>query len=128
MAKKRVGLLRDDFTVYRTGVPWTMKLHLTPISSAHFTFSNIKGRKTFVTEASDLRGLNLLARLYDDAADAGFAMKSERTGQVAHFCFSRRLEGEETDGEFVADIFVPCEEDVRKFPGLAGCEVHVLND
>lgn len=48
-------------------------------------FSYNKTDKTFVTEASSLGKTNLFDRLYPDACDVGFWLKSHKTGKQILF-------------------------------------------
>lgn len=54
------------------------------VSTDLFTFKN----KTFLSELSTLKGFHLDSRIYDDACDVGFYMKSSRTGKLALFTMS----------------------------------------
>jgi len=53
------------------------------LSTKQFTYN--PATKTFVCEASDLRGFEP-RRIYDDACDIGFYLVSEKTGKKILFC------------------------------------------
>lgn len=68
------------------------------VSSRQFTYSSESSR--FIAEASDLRGIDFLGPIYNDACDRGFYMKSSKSGKVVLFVCDGQFEaGEETDGE-----------------------------
>ena len=89
-------------------------------------FSYYANTRMFVTEISDLNighNLNrLMSQAYDDAADTGFDMVSDRTGRVARFYFESEMF---TDGELLGWRFI-CPENENP----AGIELtcDVLND
>ena len=62
------------------------------VSSEHFTYSTES--KTFSAFASELGGVTLHGRLFDDACDQGFVMRSSKTGKRLPFYY----EGEVRDG------------------------------
>ncbi len=96
-------------------------------SSAHFTCSpNDDGTVVLVAEASTL-GYHGPRRIYDDACDAGIAVRSERTGALVRYY----LKEEEMDrsGEDVAGWrFLPISEDVRRTPSAGHTSVLIIND
>lgn len=95
------------------------------ISTSRFTFH--RETKTFVAEASDFSRMDLAGRVYDDAADAGFVMVSERTGQKILCLYS----GDKRDGEneLLYEIFLCYDLRGRPLVGpLAGAEVKIFND
>ena len=84
------------------------ELNITPVSSNLFTFC--KDTKTLVAEISDLEancGRAWLTRLYNDACDIGFAIRSEKTGKVIRFSLSN--EEKDREGDLVAFHFSPVE-------------------
>lgn len=91
-----------------------MLLNPTPISSSMFSFKNNK----FVAELSDL-GNPRLERVYDDAADCGFSIVSEKTGKSAVFAF----DGYDYSGEEVAGLLFKC-----VTPGLKQLKALLIND
>lgn len=51
--------------------------------------------RTIIAEISELRGVGLFGRLFDDACDVGVRLRSIRTGQIKNFT----LVEEQTDAE-----------------------------
>ena len=88
---------------------------------ARFTYD--RDRQSLVAIASDfgpLRdGLWWLNRMYDDAADAGIAIRSHKTGKVERFYLERT---EERDGDLMAWHFRP------ESPGCIVKSVTIFND
>ena len=101
-----------------------MELRISAVDVKHFT--GCKECKSLVSEASDLREYNLLQRLYDDAADAGFALWNGETNAVTRWAFSE--ECKDVEGELLVTLYVPTPETLRKYPQLEGWKVHILND
>lgn len=103
-----------------------MQLHLSSINVAKFTCT--AASKLFVAEHSDLKGeASLQQRLYDDACDVGFALYNPRTHALTRWAHSKDVV-DERENELLCTIFVPTPETLRKYPGLLGWEIHVLND
>ncbi len=100
-----------------------MKLPLIEFSSKQFTLS--ADGKTLISEASDMENRHLQP-LYNDACDRGFAVKSERTGNVVVFVLS--------DTELFPDDgicswkFTPTTESVRQHPECRGMSATIFND
>jgi hypothetical protein len=92
-------------------------------SSTMFTYSG----KTFVSEISTLQfDPNQMDQIYPDAADEGFTMVSDKTGQEVKFVYSH---GEfDSDGDLTVMVFVVDPYAIRKNPRLEGVEAHLLND
>lgn len=63
-----------------------MKLNV-PVYSSKF-FSYHKETNTLVAEHSDMNNAPILNRIYDDACDVGFKIRSERTGVEKLFYFT----------------------------------------
>ena len=82
------------------------------------------GTLALVAEASDLKGLDLERRLWDDACDVGFAIDGLK-GQVVFY--SERDEYN-ADRDLVATHFKPVDWYVRKNPALAKVRVVIYND
>ena len=78
-----------------------MRKNVTVIESKRFDWHS--DTRQFMAEASELRGVNLFCRCFDDAFDVGFDMVSSHTGKVRRFYLSRT----ETDrnGDFAAWYF-----------------------
>jgi hypothetical protein len=101
-----------------------MQLNVTQVNARLFSVS--KESKMMVADHSDLGNVDLFQRLYDDAADAGFALFNPLTGAVTRWSLER--EERNNEDELQVCIFSPCPETLRTFPQLAGWTVHVLND
>jgi len=103
-----------------------MKLTLVEHSSNQFTYD--KRKKLMVSEASDLDNRHL-ERLYDDACDVGFAVRSEQTGNVVVFVMTSPFHtGEGEDREIAGWHYVPTTESFRKHPECQGMEAKIFND
>lgn len=98
-----------------------------PISSDMFHWE--KETKTFSQEISTLQGniplFDPFGRIYDDACDAGFSMKSARTGQVITFYHSTT---DTDEGDIAGWWFKVVPEQIRKHPNLADILVLIIND
>ena len=92
-----------------------------PISSSHFSFN--KKHKAFTIEASDLKGFPFDGLLYDDAADGGFVLVSEKTGRSQPYYLERNIYSKDYD--LLAQEFLPAE---PILPGAEGTKVIVFND
>ena len=77
--------------------------HATILSSKAFTFEASTG--VLAADLSDLGNADLFSRLYADAADAGFGIRSDRTGAVRFFSEADSLR--DGEGELVALRFKP---------------------
>lgn len=103
-----------------------MKLNVIEFPSSMFTWSN-EGRSA-CAEASDM-GNRHLQRLYDDACDVGFKMKSEKTGEVVTFVMASPFyHGEGEDKELAGWHYIPTSESFRNVPNCQNMEVTVFND
>lgn len=92
------------------------------------TFLYTESDKTFSAFASDMENRHQ-QRLYDDACDIGFAIKSQLTGNVVVFCQSKVVyHGDGEDREIAGWNYVPTAESVRKYPTCAGTKAIVFND
>ena len=101
-----------------------MKLTLVEHSSRQFSWTE----KTLVSEASDLDNRHL-ERLYDDACDVGFSVKSERTGNVIVFVMTSPFyHGHGEDRELAGWHYVPTTESFRNVPECQGMEAKIFND
>ena len=83
-----------------------------------------KEAKQFSADASDIS--RHFYRVYPDAADAGFEMVSDKTGNTSFWVANR----DEYDREYelVFTEFVPTAETLRKIPALRGWIARVYND
>jgi hypothetical protein len=103
-----------------------MKLTLVEHSEKQFTYSARKN--ILVADASDLNNRHL-ERLYDDACDVGFEVKSERTGKVITFVMvSPFYIGSGEDREVGGWHYVPTTESFRNVPECQGMEAEIFND
>lgn len=103
-----------------------MQLSLPQVDSDIFTHSSSQQR--LVAEISDLRGIDVFSPLYDDACDAGFALRNPRTGNITRWALLQEVRDGTPDNEIQVWIFAPAPETVRKQPELKGYELHLLND
>lgn len=98
------------------------------IPSRLFQYNSATG--VFTAEASELDHASengeWIGRIYPDAADAGFTMVSERTGERVVFVETEI--DREDDGTIRSWDFVPTPESIRKFPHLRECKLIVFND
>jgi hypothetical protein len=101
-----------------------MRLTLVEHSDKQFTYS--AKDKTLVSEASDLDNRHL-ERLYDDACDVGFAVKSEKTGNVVTFVLSDVKLFPDDDGVCSWE-YVVAPESIKQYPHYAGFKAVVFND
>lgn len=79
----------------------------------------------FVTEASSLKN-PFYGSIYNDAADVGFGLVSEKTGELAVFYLDEKHQNRE--GEVLYWSFKPTTETIKKFPQLARVKAIVYND
>lgn len=95
-------------------------------STAAFTYNRL--RRTFVTEASTLTRGGALpqdGQVYNDAADVGFNMTSEKTGRTIRFVLYKEVR---IEGDLEVTIYKPDPQDARRFGLDADTTVHILND
>ncbi len=86
------------------------ELELVPVSSKWFHYDPIANE--LFAEASTLAANGIkLQPLFNDAADVGLAVRSEKTGKVVRFAFSNPVVDDE--GELQAEVFRPYDVDVR---------------
>ena len=87
-----------------------MKLYLIPISSAHFHYN--QETNTFSAYRSDLAGFKIFQQIHDDSCDAGFSMRSAKTGDKRTFLYThddRDSGGEDVYGwNFITDDGIKC--------------------
>lgn len=103
-------------------------IELAPMYSTD-KFQYSKGRKEFLTEASDLSRYYPFGQLYVDACDLGFRMRSADTGQVTSWYVAEdQTMREPIDGDIMLWKLYPTHETVRKFPQLKDHSLTVLND
>ena len=92
-----------------------------PISSSHFDYTS--DDKTFIADASEIKGFPFTGRLYDDSADVGFVLTSARTGSSQAYFLH------EVDYNYETGIlhweFRPAHP-IR--PGAEGTKVLIMND
>jgi len=103
-----------------------MRLTLVEHSEKQFTYT--AANKELVSEASDLNNRHL-ERIYDDACDVGFAVKSETTGNVVVFVMSSPIfHGEGEDREISGWTYEPADFSIRKYPECRGMKATIFND
>lgn len=79
-------------------------------------------------EASDM-GNRHLQRIYDDACDVGFTVRSSKTGDIVTYAMSSPFyQGDGEDTELAGWNFEPTSESIRKHPFCAGTKITVFND
>ena len=101
-----------------------MLLNVVQINSS--LFDHYPRSKSLVAEISST-GIKRFDRLYDDAADVGFAFRNEKTGSVTRWSLSREVR-DEVENELVAWHFVPTPETLRDEPNTEGYKIVLLND
>jgi hypothetical protein len=89
-------------------------------------FTVVRNEKKLIVDITDLNRPTM-GRLYDDACDIGFAIRSER-GNLVHFYKGEEVSESADENEIDYWICYPCAEDVRRFPGLEGWKVILVND
>jgi dipeptidyl aminopeptidase/acylaminoacyl peptidase len=103
-----------------------MRLTLVEHSDKQFTYSNKD--KTLVSEASDLDNRHL-ERIYDDACDVGFAVKSDKTDSVVVFVMSSPIyHGAGEDREISGWEYEPANFSIRQHPECRGMKAVIFND
>jgi len=83
------------------------------------------GQKTFSQEISTLNRSEIYSRIYQDAADLGFTMVSDKTGIESVWYLNRT---KEHDGDLEFWEFNPTPETLKKIPALRGHKVIIFND
>jgi hypothetical protein len=102
-------------------------MRLTLVEHSSKTFGYNKADKTLTAFASSMDNRSL-ERIYDDACDVGFAVKSESTGAVVVYVMSSPLfHGEGEDRELAGWNYEPADFSVRKHPECAGTKAIVFN-
>lgn len=97
--------------------------HLKEAAISSSLFTVYKEGKSLVSEFSTLQGNGLQAgQLYDDAADYGFWVKSERTGKLMAFSGGNREYDDE--GELISETYYPADVDLME----KGWTLVVYND
>ncbi len=81
--------------------------------------------QTFVADASSLNN-TFYGNIYNDAADVGFGIISEKTGELAVFYLDKLCQNQE--GEVLFWSFKPTTETIKKFPQLNRIIAVVYND
>lgn len=99
-----------------------MQLNVVQINSS--LFNHFPKTKRLVAEISDIQLLNF-QRLYDDAADMGFALRNPKTGNVTRWAVAKEVRN---DGEIMGWSLVPTPESIQRQPVLEGYCITLLND
>lgn len=68
---------------------------ISTVSSAHFDY--LPHERQFLAFASDLQGSFKLGRIFDDACDEGFKIRSAKTGKTEIFVLTEILKDQEGD-------------------------------
>jgi len=101
-----------------------MLLNVVQVNSS--LFNHFPKTKRLVSEISDIC-IKRFDRLYDDAADVGFALRNEKTGNVTRWSLSNEVR-DPVENELIAWNFVPTPESVHAQPVLNGYTMTLLND
>jgi len=101
-----------------------MELRVSAVDVKLFSVSNRS--RTFVAEASDLKGYNLQQRIFDDAIDVGFGLWNAATGAVTRW--AHYSDQHDNEGDLQVSYYKPTPEAIRKYPQLEGWTIHILND
>ena len=95
-------------------------------------FSWYHASRTACIEASDLRGLGIstlaqfFSRVYDDACDVGFGLRSGTTGKTVYFILDEIKA--ESDREIACWEFRVAQESANRHPSLKDWTVVIFND
>lgn len=100
-------------------------LRISPLTATARVWSISKKHKTLIAEHSDLGSPQLYNRIYDDACDVGIALHNPKSGKTTTWYLADEISHE---GDLEVWVFKPLNSEIRKFPNLAGWEVHILND
>lgn len=102
----------------------TERNEIAPLVKAEL-FTVSKKTKTMSIEASEFRLDFLRSQVYADAADSGFRVVNEKTGQSALFVFEKPdVYGDEITGWY----FTPTTQSVNQNPRLVGWKILIIND
>jgi hypothetical protein len=102
-----------------------MKFPLIEFPSKMFTYN--KADKTLTCEASTMENRHL-QRLYDDACDVGFAVKSDKTNHVIVYVMTSPIyHGQGEDREIGGWAYTVSSESMRKYPECVGTKAVVFN-
>ncbi len=105
-----------------------MKFNVIEFPSDMFSWMRTPTGMELIGEASDMENRHL-QRLYDDACDVGFAVKSKHTGAVVTYVMVKPIyRGDGEDMELCGWEYVPTTESVRKVPDCAGTKATIFND
>jgi hypothetical protein len=102
-----------------------MELQVEVVNSKAFTHH--PATKRLVAEISDIQ-LGGFDRLYDDAADVGFALRNPKTGNVTRWSLADEVRTGGADNELLGWYFKPTPESLYKNPALAGYCMTLIND
>lgn len=106
-----------------------LKLYAVPLSRMRALHRTTNGSRQLHIEHSDMGRPDIFQRIYDDACDVGFATETPRgVVEWVHSSDVTSGDGVHEPKEVVAWLFAPMPESIRKWPDLAGWELHVLND
>ena len=102
-----------------------MELQVEVVSSKAFT--HYSATKRLVAEISDIP-LGGFDRLYDDAADVGFALRNPVTGNVTRWSLADEVRGGGAANELLGWYFCPAPETLLRNPQMAGYCMTLIND
>jgi hypothetical protein len=102
-----------------------MNLPVIEFPSTMFTVERTATGTIFSCEASDMENRHL-QQFYNNARDIGFAMKSDKTGDVVMYAMNSVKRDEEGDIQYWT--YHPTTESQQKVPGCRGTMVIVFND
>lgn len=91
-------------------------------------FTHDQGKKSLVTEASMLCGVgrSMFSQLYDDAMDAGLALRNPKTGTVTYWTLDDVIY--DIEGDVSCWELKPVESQLATTPALAGYSMTIFND
>lgn len=102
-----------------------MQLKLTPYSANNVEWLGRLKRGVVDASTLGLRPGHQFQPLYDDACDVGLALYNDKTQATVVWFWSEDVF---VDGDLAFYRLKPTYESVRKYPGLEGYELHILND
>jgi hypothetical protein len=101
-----------------------MEMNIVQVNSAAFT--HFPESKRLVADISDI-AVREFQKLYNDAADVGFALRNPKTGNVTRWQVASEVRGP-YDGELHGWYLVPTSESLRRNPQMEGYCITLVND
>lgn len=113
-----------------------MEMNVVQVNSA--LFSHYPTTKRLEVEISDI-GVRKFQRLYNDAADVGFALRNPKTGNVTRWAVTSVVRGPDEisnyeavegciDDDVLGWYLVPTSESLRRNPQMKGYCIMLIND